>query len=197
MAFEYAVALTGSIATGKSTVADILSSDGFHFIDADRVAHQILDEQYQDIAEIFGAHLIVDGQVDRKALGKIVFSNDIKRKELESLLHPLIYDEIERQALLRDRLKTPYMVDIPLFFEGGRYPIEKSLVVYTTASKQLERLMQRDGHGEEEALHRISLQLDIDKKRKKATYVIDNTSDLKQLQNECKRVKKQILGDFK
>jgi dephospho-CoA kinase len=197
MAFEYAVALTGSIATGKSTVADIFSSDGFHFIDADRVAHQILDEQHQDIAKMFGTHLIVGGQVDRKALGKIIFPNDIKRKELESLLHPLIYDEIERQALLRDSLQIPYIVDIPLFFEGGRYPIEKSLVVYTTASRQLERLMRRDGHRKEEALHRISLQMDIDEKRKKATYLIDNTGDLKQLQNECKRVQEQILGDFK
>jgi len=197
MPFEYAVALTGSIATGKSSVMKLLSLYGFHFIDADKISHQILDEQYQAISEIFGAELIANNKVDRKALGTIVFADPVKRKELESLLHPLIYDEIERQAMLQDRLQEPYIIDIPLFFEGGRYPIEKSLVVYTTQAQQLERLMQRDGYNEEDALKRIESQMDIEEKQKRATYVIDNSGDLNQLQHECKRVKEQILGDFK
>ena len=197
MAFEYAVVLTGSIATGKSSVIKILSGYGFHFIDADKIAHQILDKQYQTIAEMFGAELIVNNKVDRKALGAIVFADPEKRKELEALLHPLIYDEIERQAVIQDRLQEPYIIDIPLFFEGGRYPIEKSLVVYTTQAQQLERLMQRDGYNKEDALKRIESQMDIDEKQKRATYVIDNSGDLNQLQHECKRVKEQILGDFK
>ena len=197
MSFEYAVALTGSIATGKSSVIKILSLYGFYFIDADKVAHQILDEQYQAIAEMFGADLIVNHKVDRKALGAIVFADPEKRKELETLLHPLIYDEIERQAIEQDKLKKPYIIDIPLFFEGGRYPIERSLVVYTTKEQQLKRLMQRDGYNTEDALKRIETQIDVDEKRKKATYVIDNTGDLEQLQQECERVKEQILGDFK
>lgn len=197
MAFEYAVALTGGIATGKSSVKNILSGYGFYFIDADKIAHQILDEQYQTIAEMFGAELIANNKVDRKALGAIVFTDAAKRKELEALLHPLIYDEIERQAVIQDRLQKPYIIDIPLFFEGSRYPIEKSLVVYTTQSQQLERLMQRDGYNEEDALKRIASQMDIEEKQKRATYIIDNSGDLKQLQQECERVKEQILGDFK
>jgi len=197
MAFEYAVALTGGIATGKSSVLKILSLYGFHFIDADKIAHQILDKQYQTIAEMFGADLIVNNKVDRKALGTIVFADRAKRKELEALLHPLIYDEIERQAMIQDRLQKPYIIDIPLFFEGGRYPIERSLVVYTTEVQQLERLMQRDGYDEEDARKRIESQMDIEEKRKRATYIINNSADLNQLQHECKRVKEQILGDFK
>ncbi len=197
MAFEYAVALTGGIATGKSSVVKILSCYGFHFIDADKIAHQILDEQHQRIAEMFGVDLITNNKVDRKALGAIVFADRAKRMELEALLHPLIYDEIERQAVIQDRLQKPYIIDIPLFFEGGRYPIEKSLVVYTTQAQQLERLMQRDGYNEEEACSRIASQMDIGQKRKRATYVIDNSGDLNQLQHECERVKEQILGDFK
>ncbi len=197
MAFEYAVVLTGSIATGKSSVVDFFLRDGFHVIDADRVAHQILDEQHRSIAKLFGNELVKNDKVDRKLLGGIVFEDSEKRKELEALLHPLIYDEIERQATEQDKLKKPYLVDIPLFFEGGRYPIERSIVVYTTKEQQLKRLMQRDGYNTEDALKRIATQIDVKEKRKKATYVIDNSGDLHQLQEECERVKEEILGDFK
>ena len=196
MAFEYAIALTGGIATGKSSATIILSLYGFRFIDADKIAHQMLDEQHPKIEEMFGKSLVKDRKVDRKALGSIVFSDPVKRKALEALLHPLIYDEIERQAIKQDRFQKPYIIDIPLFFEGGRYPIERSLVVYTTKEQQLQRLMQRDGYHQKEALKRIESQMDIEEKRKRATYIIDNSGDLKQLQYECERVKEQILKDF-
>jgi dephospho-CoA kinase len=197
MAFEYAVALTGSIGTGKSTAAQLFSEEGFHLIDADRIAHEILDAQQRKIGEMFGPHLVAGGSVDRKALGSVVFSDKEKREALEALLHPLIYDEIAQQAAARDELKYPYFIDIPLFFEGGRYPIEKSVLVYTPRTVQLQRLMQRDGHPEEEALRRMALQMDIEKKCEHATYIIDNSGDLQQLQQECRRVQKEILGDFK
>jgi len=192
MAFDYAIVLTGSIATGKSSVLKIFSQFGFKMIDADKIAHQILDKQHQKISQLFGRDLVKNDKVDRKALGAIVFADTAKRKTLEALLHPLIYDEIERQASEQDKLKKPYIIDIPLFFEGGRYPIEKSLVVYATKEQQLKRLMQRDGYNTEDALKRIETQIDVDEKRKKATYIIDNTGDLEQLQQECERVKEQI-----
>lgn len=197
MVFEYAVVLTGSIATGKSTVVEMLSRYGFSVIDADTIAHQILDRQQAAVSEMFGIECIEDGKVNRKTLGAMVFADPAKRKELESLLHPLIYDEIEQQALLRDAVQEPYIIDIPLFFEGGRYPIEKALVVYTTKEQQLKRLMQRDGYNKEDALKRIESQIDIEEKKKRATYMIDNTGDLDQLRYECEKVKEAILGDFK
>ena len=195
MAFKYAIALTGSIATGKSSTVKLLEASGFHIIDADEIAHKILDEQHQAIAEKFGETLVHEGKVDRKALGAIVFSDNMKRKELEALLHPLIYDEIERLSIEQDRLGKPYFIDIPLFFENQRYPIKKSLVVYTTEEQQLERLMQREGYTKEEALNRIEAQIPVEKKRKLATYVIDNSGTLTQLEKECERVKEEILHD--
>jgi dephospho-CoA kinase len=169
MAFKYAVVLTGSIATGKSTVSNILALAGFHIIDADQIAHKILDEEHQRIAEMFGKRLIKKGKVDRKALGAIVFADSVKRKELEDLLHPLIYNEIERLSDEQDRLGKPYLIDIPLFFEGERYPIKKSLVVYATEAQQLERLMLRDGYSQKEALGRIRTQIPVEEKRKSAS----------------------------
>ena len=195
MAFKYAVVLTGSIATGKSTVSKALTASGFHIIDADQIAHKILDEQYLTIADMFGEKLITDGRVDRKALGAIVFADSTKRKELEDLLHPLIYNEIERLSMQQDLLKKPYFIDIPLFFEGERYPIEKSLVIYTPPVQQLERLMSRDGYTKEEALDRIKTQIPVEEKRKRARYVIDNSGTLTQLKEECERVKEEILHD--
>jgi len=196
MAFKYAIALTGGIATGKSSVLEIFSLYGFDFIDADKVAHEILDEQADTIAKMFGTHLVKGSKVDRKALGSIIFADATKRSALESLLHPLIYDEIEKQAIVLDALEKPYMVDIPLFFEGGRYPIERTLVVYASREQQLERLMQRDGYSKVEALNRIASQMDIEAKRKRAKYVIDNSGDLKQLGHECKRIKDDLEKEF-
>jgi len=196
MAFEYAVALTGGIATGKSTTTMLLSLYGFRFIDADKIAHSMLDMHSAKIAQLFGDEFVSDGIVDRAKLGSLIFSDSSKRVELESLLHPLIYDEIQRLSIEQDRYQKPYIIDIPLFFEGGRYPIERSVVIYTPKAKQLERLIARDGYTQDEALKRIESQMDIEQKRQRATFVIDNSGDLKQLQRECDRVKEEILSSF-
>ena len=196
MLFKYAIALTGSISTGKSTAVELLKQTGFHVIDADSVAHQVLDEQHQAIAKEFGEQFVKDKKVDRKSLGKMIFADQQKRKVLEELLHPLIYARIAEESTLLDKRAEPYIVDIPLFFEGGRYAIENVIVVYAKKEQQLKRLIQREGYSEEEALLRINAQIDIDEKRKNATYVIDNSGDLKQLQYETERIREEILGDF-
>jgi len=195
MAFQYAYALTGGIATGKSTVVSLLKQSGFRVIDADRIAHDVLDEQHQKIREMFGEDFVDQDKVDRKLLGSVVFSDPVKRKELESLLHPVIYDRISEASSKLDKRVEPYIVDIPLFYEGGRYPIENVIVVYAKKAQQLERLMQRDTYGKEEALVRIESQIDIREKRDNATYVIDNSGSLKQLKFETERIKNEILGD--
>jgi dephospho-CoA kinase len=194
MAFEYAVALTGGIASGKSTATIILSLFGFRFIDADKISHQIIETQHQEIRDIFGEEFIVNGAVDRKALGKIIFADREKRAKLEALLHPLIYNEILKESKRQDRHQKPYLIDIPLFFEKGNYPIAESVVVYTPKSKQIERLMGRDGISKAEAIEKIESQMPIEEKRNNATYVIDNSGNLKQLQFECERVKEKILS---
>jgi len=196
MAFGYAVALTGGIATGKSSVAKMFEADGFSVIDADRVAHEILEEEQQKIAEMFGKEMISEGKVDRKALGAVVFADPLKRKALEGLLHPLIYGRITSMAEAEDKKKKPYIVDIPLFFEGGRYPIKRTLVVYAPAVLQIERAMTRDGLDREAVLERIAAQIDIEEKRYLADYVIDNSADQTQLRVEYETIKQAIEKEF-
>jgi dephospho-CoA kinase len=196
MAFKYAIALTGGIASGKSSVTTLLSLFGFRFIDADKIAHEMLDNNAQNIASSFGEQFVVNGKVNRKALGVEIFASKEKRVKLEQLLHPLIFEEIKRQSIIQDEFKYPYIIDIPLFFETSRYPIEKSLVVYTPKQMQLSRLMNRDKLDEIQAIQRIESQMSIEEKRVKATYLIDNSKNLKWLQSECERVKEDILRDF-
>jgi len=194
MSFKYAIALTGSIATGKSSVATIFKSYGFDIIDADMVAHKVLDDNYMKISDIFGKEYILDNRVDRKRLGTLIFSNKDAKKRLEHLLHPLIFKEIERLSIERDRLQRVYIIDIPLFFETNRYPISRVIVVYTPQEIQLQRLIDRDKLSKEEALKRVNSQIDIEEKKIRATYLIDNSKDLKFLQQECDRVKREMLN---
>lgn len=187
MAFEYAIALTGGIATGKSTVASLLGLNGLRIIDADTIAHRILDENGAWVVERFGDEFVKNGKVDRSALGKIIFADPEAKKELETFLHPKIRTAIEEQSEKQDKLKYPYLIDIPLFFETSSYPIKNSVVVYTPKALQLERFMKRNGFSEEESLRRIESQMDIDEKKARATWVIDNSSNLKHLQRECEQ----------
>lgn len=187
MAFEYAIALTGGIATGKSTVASLLGLHGLRVIDADAIAHKILDANVDWVKEHFGPDYIEKGKVNRPKLGQLVFSNPEAKARLESYLHPLIREEIIAQSEKQDRFKFPYLIDIPLFFESGAYDIKDSVVVYTPKEVQLERFMKRNGFSKEESLRRIESQMDIEEKKRRATWVIDNSGSLKHLQAECEK----------
>lgn len=191
--FKHAIVLTGGIATGKSTVASLFMMHGFLTIDADKIAHKLLDQHHGTISSLFGEHFIENGKVLRKKLGELIFNNIDEKKKLEEFIHPLIKDEIIDQAKVFESQKKPYLIDIPLFFERGNYAIEKSVVVYTSKQTQLERLQDRDKCDQQTALSRINNQMDIEEKRKLASYIIDNTKDLKHLQKEVERIKKELL----
>ena len=185
MAYEYAIALTGSIATGKSTVASLLLLNCMRVIDADTISHEILDASTLWVEDTFGKEFIKLGKVNRAKLGELVFSDDKAKKTLEEYLHPKIKAEIEKRSEKQDRLKFPYLIDIPLFFENNNYDIKDSVVVFTPSDVQLKRFMKRNGYSKEESLKRIATQFPIEKKRDAATWVIDNSQNLKHLQQEC------------
>ncbi len=199
MAFEYAIALTGGIATGKSTVASLLALNGMRVIDADTISHEILDASLSWVKDVFGDEYINGSKVDRTKLGSLVFSDEKSKKILEEYLHPKIRQEIEKRSIKQDGFKFPYLIDIPLFFENGAYNIKESVVVYTPKEIQLERFMKRNGYSEEESLKRIASQMPIDEKKAKATWVIDNSQNLKHLQQEVEefveKIKKKYLQE--
>ena len=194
--FTHAIALTGGIATGKSTVASLFMMHGFLTIDADKIAHKILDENVFKITELFGERYIKDNKVERKELGNLIFNNEIEKKKLENFIHPLIKEQIIKDARVFEEQKKPYLIDIPLFFENKNYDIKNSIVVYTPKDTQIERLMLRDKSTKDEALSRINNQMDIEDKKNLASYVIDNSLNLKNLQKEVERIKKELLENI-
>ena len=193
MDFKNAIALTGGIATGKSTVASLFMLHGFLTIDADKIAHKILDNNTNTIANLFGKEYIKDEKVNRPKLGDLIFNNIEEKRKLEQFIHPLIKLQIIKEARVFEEQNKPYLIDIPLFFENKNYDIEKSIVVYTSKEIQLQRLTKRDNSTRQEAQSRISNQMDIEDKKKLSTFIIDNTLNLKNLQNEVERVKKLLI----
>ena len=191
--FKNAIALTGGIATGKSTVANLFMLHGFLTIDADEIAHKILDKNSSKIISLFGEQYVKDNKVLRKDLGTLIFNNIEEKLKLEKLMHPLIKEEIILKAKLFEENDKPYLIDIPLFFENNNYDIKRSIVVYTPKDIQVQRLSKRDKSTKEDALLRINNQMDIEEKKKLSTYIIDNSKDLTHLISEVYRIKKEVL----
>ncbi len=191
--FKNAIVLTGGIATGKSTVASLFMLHGFLIIDADKVAHEVLDEEVDSIASLFGQEYIKDNRVDRKKLGSLIFNNKEQKEKLEAFVHPLIKQKIIEKAKVFELQNKPYLIDIPLFFEKGNYDIKRSIVVYTPKDIQVQRLIDRDKCSYDEAIVKIENQMDIEQKKLLGSFIIDNSKDLKNLQNEVERVKKLIV----
>ncbi|GHS47131.1 dephospho-CoA kinase [Helicobacter pylori] len=196
MVLKNAIALTGGIGTGKSTTIKILESQGYHILDADKIAHQLLQENRFKIAQHFGSDILEKGILDRKKLGAIVFQNANELKWLEDFLHPLIRECMLKKAYELEKNHQAYFLDIPLFFEvGGKkyYPVSKVVLVYAPRVLQIERLLERDKLKEAEILQRLACQMDIEQKRAMSDYIIDNSSNLKDLNKQVECFLKTLL----
>ena len=195
--FPNAYVITGSIASGKSTVVNLLKERGFSVIDADVIAHEQLEICKREIVEVFGEQILDEaGKIERKKLGAIVFNEPKKLKNLEQILHPKIKAEILSKALQLERLGQVYFVDIPLFFEKReRYAEFKNVaVIYAPKELLLSRLMSRNRLSLNEAKARVELQMDIEQKKKMAKFVIDNSSDMENLKLELEKFLGQICA---
>lgn len=193
------IGLTGSIGTGKSTIANKFRDLDIPVVDADLIAREVVEpgkDAYQDIVATFGKEILQnDKTLDRKALGNIVFNNEEKRKQLNAIIHPAIRKEMVRQ---RDEWvrngKECVVLDIPLLYESGlTHFVDKVIVVYVDPEIQLQRIMDRDQSTEEEAKSRINSQIPVSEKAKKADAVIDNNRS----KEESYRQLKAILEDWR
>lgn len=178
------IILTGSIATGKSTVTRYLQQQGCPVIDADLIARSVVEPGSAGLARIratFGPDVIhADGTLDRDALGTVIFRDEAARTQLDQLLHPLIYQEIDRQInQLQEQGQRVIFVDIPLFYETqSELPHDEVWVVVTSEKEQLSRLMKRNDYSMQQAQERIASQIPIKNKRELADIVIDNSGPL-------------------
>lgn len=190
-ALKYGIAITGGIGTGKSSVSTILRLYGYTIVDADKVAHQVLNNNTSSVVELFSESILgEDNQIDRKKLGKIVFGDYRQKKKLEDLLHPKIRNEILSMANQLESYSQYYFLDIPLFFEvGGKktYDVAEVLLIYAPKELQLKRIIARDGISQEDAIKRIEAQMDIEEKKLQSENIIKNTKGLKELQEEIEK----------
>lgn len=174
------IGLTGSIATGKSTVSLMFDDFNIPVIDADKISRDVVKpgmEAYKKIVNHFGEDVLrKDNTIDRAKLGDIIFSNENKRKQLNNIIHPAIRKEMIRQRdLLIEENVNCVVLDIPLLFESKlTHFVDKTVVVYVDEDVQLERLIKRNNYTKEEALKRIQSQMSVKKKAQLADEVIDN-----------------------
>lgn len=171
------IGITGSIACGKSTVSDYLKEKGYTIIDADKLGHVALtsEDVKRRLSETFGANILVNNEISREVLGKLVFGNDNNLKKLNNIIHPKIKELILK---LQEEHKNEDLVflDIALLYEAKFVDlVEKVVVVYVDDDVQLERLMARNSLSKEEALKRIESQMSPQEKASLGDFVINNS----------------------
>lgn len=176
------IGLTGGIASGKSSVLRWLIEQGCTCLDSDQLARQIVEPgqpALNKIVALFGAEILQpDGQLNRKLLGQRIFADAELREKLNAVTHPAIIDRLIEGTVAKRASGIafpPLILDIPLLFEGGLSDLaDQNWLVWVAPDTQMQRLMQRDQLGEQEARQRLAAQLPLDEKRALADWVIDN-----------------------
>ncbi|MFF2285964.1 dephospho-CoA kinase [Peribacillus butanolivorans] len=192
------IGITGGIASGKSSVSLYIQELGFTIVDADLASRAVVEpgeEAYHQVVKAFGEDiLLMDGNIDRVKLGSIIFHDQEKRLLLNSIVHPAVRNwmRLKTEKALAAGEETVFM-DIPLLFESKlTFMVEKTLLVYVDERVQLERLMNRNGLSETDALARIHSQMPLADKKVLADAVIDNNGNLE----ETKKQVKTVLGNW-
>lgn len=171
------IGITGSIGSGKSTVSRHLKNMGFEIIDCDHISHEMLMPKrrgYNEVVTEFGSEILDEaGYIVRKKLGSIVFSDLEKRNKLNSILHPIIKDEVKNGIL--NCCDSFIFIDCPLLFETDFYKLcDYTVCVYVDMDSQIRRIMYRDNITFPEAINKINAQMPLKEKVEKADFVIDN-----------------------
>lgn len=195
------IGLTGGIGSGKSTVAQMLAERGAVIIDADAISRELMEpgsDVLNETVRSFGsAILTADGRLDRAALASVIFENEAKRKELNSIVHPAVRSEAERQAATAQAdpgFSGVLIEDIPLLVETGQAQRFDGVVVVETAlAERLRRLVDQRGMNRADALARIQAQASDQERREIATWLVDNSHSLEETRRQVETVYGQIL----
>jgi dephospho-CoA kinase len=198
------VGLTGGIATGKSTVSEMLRGLGAEIIDADRLAREVVEPgqpAFKQIVAEFGAGIVgADGALDRKKLGAIVFADPERRKRLEALTHPAIRARFQARLdeLVAQGFEGLVFFDAPVMIESGNYKhMDRMVVVVTDEATQMARLRARDGTDDAEGRRKIASQMPLAEKAKLADHVIDNSGDREATAAQVRRVVAALTADLR
>ena len=193
------VGLTGGIASGKSLVSKLLKELGAYIIDADEIAREVIqpgEPAYQEILPQFGDEILnEDGTIDRSKLGRLVFSDPVKRTLLEGIVHPRVFaiEEARRRQIAQQDPEAVIIFDAPLLIETRAYELmDKVIVVYANPRTQLKRLMERDHLEYDEAKRRIAAQLPIADKRQHADYIINSANPPQEVAKQTEEIYQEL-----
>lgn len=185
------VGLTGGIAAGKSTVSGFLKAAGAVIIDADKIAYNVVKKgspAWQGIVSHFSKKILLpDGGINREHLGNIIFNNPDEKEKLNSIVHPFVFQEMEKQIrLVREKSPGEVVIqDIPLLMESDMHKsFSCVIVVYIPESLQIKRLMERNNLSREDAVARIRSQMPIEEKKKLGDIIIDNSGALEKTRKQ-------------
>lgn len=189
------VAVTGGLASGKSLVCQYLSELGAYVVDSDEIVHQLLNpdtELGQEVVNLLGTRVLEGNQINRLRVARIVFLNPRLLKSLENLLHPPVYEEINRRYESVCKQKNPpqlFVAEVPLLFEsGGEQFFDVTVTVTADTEERWERYRAKTGHEREDFNRRTASQLPQHDKAEKADYVIHNEGSLESLKEQTKKV---------
>jgi len=187
------VGLTGGIASGKSTVANIFKRYGAVVIDADALARKVVEPgkpAWREIVNTFGKTILnPDRTLNRQTLGTRVFRHPAKLRRLERIIHPRVAREQARltRHAARNDSRAIVIYDVPLLFEAGiDARVDTTIVVTADRATQIVRLKKRNGLSRAEALRRIASQMPLAEKRRRADYVLDGTLSLPELRKQIR-----------
>jgi dephospho-CoA kinase len=192
------VGLTGGVGSGKSTVSAMLDELGAVVIDADKLAREVVEKDTPGLAAVvdaFGPQLLTpDGDLDRPAMGAIVFADEAKRRVLEGIVHPLVFDRIV--ALEESATEDDLVVhDIPLLAESGRADTFDAVIVVDVPDEiRIERMVRDRGWTRADAESRINAQASREDRLAIATHVIDNSGTLEELRDRVAEVYKELTA---
>ena len=196
------IGLTGSVGTGKSTVARLFQQHGAVVLDADRVVHALMEPGtpvWKKVRRRFGPEVIAsDGRVDRKKLGGQVFADRKQLQELNAIVHPAVRRRIQERIrqIRRADPAAVVVLDIPLLVESGAaYRTDALVVVSASVEAAARRLKHRSGWSVKEFKRRRLFQLPLSVKKKKADFVVDNGGSLRETRQQVSRLWKQIVKE--
>lgn len=195
----FIIGLTGGIASGKSTVSDILEEMGLPLIDADQVAREIVEpgqRAFNDIVREFGPRVVgPDGQLDRKALADLIFANPELRLKLNRITHPRLWEVFDYRMQELPPDASIVVWDVPLLLETGMdQRVDEVWLVWVDVPLQIERLMKRDNLTEDEARNRLQAQMPIEEKMKRAHRVIDNRGTVEETRKTVTKFYNELVG---
>jgi dephospho-CoA kinase len=186
------VAVTGGIASGKSTVCRVFQELGAYVVSADQITHQLLSPMSvlsQQVVLLLGTQIVRGGSIDRKTVADLVFSDPEKLHALEALIHPAVFKEIEREySQEKQQPHSLFVAEIPLLFETGREGDYDVTVAVVAPEKQCIERFCRSGQSEDEYHKRMKCQQNPYEKAVKADYVIENSGTMNDLTNRAKEI---------